>query len=268
MDKKIFDELRKIIHSKCGIALSDNKISLVSSRINKRLRVLGLSEYKEYVEYLKNEVDGEEMVQFLDVVSTNVTYFFREAAHFDLLVDIIKKDYNAGQRKFRLWCAASSSGEEPYTMTMMILDALSNPRDLDLKILATDISTKVLNIANKGEYSEHAVRDIPKKLLNTYFTKIKIPDGIKYKVTPQLRNVITFKRLNLSVHPFPMKGPMDLIFCRNVMIYFDKPVRKELVEDFYRLLKKSGHLMLGHSESLTGLGVNFKSIKPAAYIKQ
>lgn len=269
MEKTVFDRLRTIVYENSGISLSDKKITLVSSRINKRLRLLNLPSYEDYLGFLKTDKTGEELVHFLDVISTNTTNFYREPVHFEILASLIEKCLNQGQKRFRIWCAAASSGEEPYTLAMTILESIKGAR-VDSKILATDISTSVLAKAQAGVYEAEKLKNIPKRLLSRYFIKIKKKGGYHYLVGDKLRNLITYRRLNLSSPPFPMKGPFDVVFCRNVMIYFDNAVRKRLVDDIYRLLKPGGYLMIGHSESLkslTGIVPNFKSVQAAVYIK-
>lgn len=266
IDAKLFDEFRSIIYNKSGISLGPHKIALLSSRLNKRLRILDMPDYRAYLEYLQNDTSGEEIVLFLDAISTNTTNFFREAAHFELLTELLKTWYSQGQRRFRIWSAASSSGEEPYTIAMTVAESL-NLNDVDVKILATDISTKILGIAQAALYDSDIERDVSPSLLKKYFIRHNHRSQHNYEVVDALKSLVHFRRLNLSSPPFPMKGPMDVVFCRNVMIYFDNPVRKRLVEDIHRLLKPGGYLLVGHSESLSGIKNDFKVVKPAVYIK-
>lgn len=269
MDEKVFNEFRTIVYKQSGISLADNKTTLVCARINKRLRALGIETYEEYLKYLKNDPSDEEIINFLDVISTNTTNFFREATHFDYLAKLLEEWAGNGQRRFRIWCAASSSGEEPYTIAMTVRETLKDP-GMDIKILATDISTKILAHAQNGVYDEEKIDGIPKSLLTKYFIKTRKGghgEGHTYEASDDLKKLITFRRLNLSIHPFPMKGPLDVVLCRNVMIYFDHHVRQGLVEDIERLLKPGGYLMVGHSESLTGLKTGLKTVRPAIYIK-
>ena len=266
MEKAVFDELSRIIYEKSGISLSDRKMALVSSRLSKRLRVTGLKTYEEYLEYLKSKEADDEIADFLDVISTNVTNFFREASHFDQMLDAMNDWYNRGQRKFRLWSAACSSGEEPYTIAMMLLENMPCHK-LDIKILATDISTRVLNIAQKGVYEESRVTDIPPDFLKKYFTPVDGGKEKAYAVSGELKKMLIFRRLNLSEHPFPLTEIFDIIFCRNVMIYFDRAVKDKLVEDFSRLLRPDGYLMTGHSESLSCINHGFSMLSSAVYQK-
>ena len=173
---------------------------------------------------------------------------------------------SAGQSRFRFWSAACSSGEEPYSIAMVLLDVLGAV-SADLKILATDISSRILEKSSAGIYSEEKIAAIPPTFRNRFLTKIPCSGPASYEVGNALKKHIVFQRINLSKPPFPMRGPMDAIFCRNVMIYFDNSVRKNLLTDLYRLLKPGGYLFVGHAESLTGLLSGFKAVKPSVYVK-
>jgi chemotaxis protein methyltransferase CheR len=267
LEKKIFKEFRDLIYAKSGIALSDSKVALVSSRINKRMRLLGIGTHEAYLDFLKDRKSGDdEIVNFLDVISTNTTSFFREPAHFDYFLEFIEKCIKEGQKRFRIWCAASSSGEEPYTLAMLYLENFKN-EGLDFKILATDISQTILNTALEGIYSEEKLKSVPTHFTRKYFSRIKEDNKIYYHIKEEVKDIVVYKWLNLSTPPFPMKGPLDLVFCRNVMIYFDNQIKQKLVENIYRLLRTDGALMVGHSESLSGLNTRFQVFKPAIYIK-
>lgn len=270
LDQAVFDELRSLIYAKSGITLGENKMALVSARVGKRLRALRIADYRAYLEFVKEDASGDELIQLLDVISTNVTSFFREADHFTLMDEIMNGWIAEGRRKFRLWSAASSSGEEPYSIAMKLreLERVHSPTALDLKILATDISTKVLGLCMEGVYESGKVETVPLELRKRYFDRVNNERGECYKVKDSLKSLCLFKRLNLSVAPFPMKGPMDIILCRNVMIYFDKAVRSRLISEMYRLLRPGGYLMVGHAESLTGLETGFKPVRPSVYIKK
>jgi chemotaxis protein methyltransferase CheR len=266
VDKKVFNEIRKIVYDKSGICLGENKEALVSSRISKRMRILGISGFKEYMKFLSEDKSNSELVYMIDAISTNVTHFFREEAHFDFLKNEMFKWVSEGQNRFRLWSAACSSGEEPYSIAMTLLESV-NSHKVDMKILATDISVSVLEKCLTGCYVEDKTNNLPSFFKSKYFECVK--DGSKkiYKARDELKNMITFRRLNLSNPPFPMKGPFDVVFCRNVMIYFDNIVRKKLLNEIFRLLKPGGFLMVGHAESLTGLLLNIKAVKPSIYVK-
>lgn len=267
MDLKTFEKFRVLVYEKSGINLNESKVALVTARVGKRLRALGVETYEDYLDILINDESGEEVVNFLDVISTNVTHFFREAAHFVHLAEVYKQWLDQGQTRFRFWSAASSTGEEPYTIAMTLKD-VSDSSKIDSRILATDISTRVLAACMKGEYDAEKVNNIPKQMLSKYFQPATLNGKPAYRVGSQLKNMIVFRRLNLSTPPFPMKGPLDAVFCRNVMIYFDNNIRKILLNEIYRLLKPGGFLYVGHAESLTGIVSNFKSVKPSVYVKQ
>lgn len=265
MEQKLFEQYRALIYEKSGITLGPQKVALVTARVGKRMRALGLADHASYLDLVTRDEKGDELIHLLDAISTNVTSFYREASHFEVLDDLLRRWSNAGQSRFRIWCAASSTGEEPYCLAMTALEAL--PRGADIKILATDISTKVLDVARAGVYPANKAESIPPQLRQKYFTPQGRGESAAYAAKPELRRLISFNRLNLSTPPFPMKGPMDAVFCRNVMIYFDNAVRSRLVTEIHRLLKDDGHLMVGHSESLTGIKVPFKTVKPAVYRK-
>jgi len=217
-------------------------------------------------DFLVSDRSGGELVQLLDAISTNVTHFFRESQHFDVLFELLKDWAAQGQKRFRLWCAAASSGEEPYTIAMILREALNS--NIDARLLATDISTRVLQQAQAGIYDNRHVDKIPPALLKKYFDKGQGAGQGRWAVRDTLKQLVKFGRLNLSVFPYPLNGPLDVIFCRNVMIYFDNDLRSKVLANMYKLLKPGGYLMVGHAESLTGLVSNFKNVRPSVYIKQ
>jgi chemotaxis protein methyltransferase CheR len=259
-----FDKLRKFIYEKSGISLSASKDALITARIGKRIRALNMRSYREYVDYVLDDHDDGELVQLLDVISTNVTSFFRESQHFDFLSEKISEWYEGGQRRFRIWSAACSTGEEPYSIAMVFNDTLEK-MPADIRILATDISTRVLNYAIKGIYNSDKLKTINPQTRQRYFVKT---DSDYLSIDESLKKMISFNRLNLSTPPFPMKGPFDIVFCRNVMIYFDNDVRMRLLEEIKRLLRPGGYLMVGHAENLTGMISSFKTVISSVYVKQ
>lgn len=261
-DKEIFDRIRELVYKKSGIKLDASKESLIRARVGKRMRTLGISNHTEYLKQVIENNDESEIIHLLDAISTNVTSFFRDIDHFNLLRVLLKEWVSSGQKRFRIWSSACSSGEEPYSIAMTILDSIGI--SFDTKILATDISTKVLDKAQNGIYESEKIRQVPENFIEKYFERI----DNSYKIKPVLKNMIVFKRLNLSETPFPMQGPMDVIFCRNVMIYFDYNTRRRLINEIYRLLKPNGYLFVGHAESLIGLTNGFKTIKPSVYLKE
>ncbi|MBD3317811.1 MAG: methyltransferase domain-containing protein [Chitinivibrionales bacterium] len=266
MDKSVFNKFRRIVYEASGIHLNDKKEALVSARVAKRMRRLGFSDHRHYLNYIVDDESGTEIVHLLDAVSTNLTHFFREDHHFKFLAEELSAWHASGQRRFRIWSAGCSTGEEPYSIAVTVLETLEG-RNADIRILATDLCTEVLGKAIAGEYSTKKMEKVPGGLRSKYFTKKGRGEAAVYNVGDRLKSMILFKRLNLSVVPYPMSGPMDAVFCRNVMIYFDNQVRRKLLQEFYRLLKPGGCLMVGHAESLTGMLSGFKTIKPSLYRK-
>jgi chemotaxis protein methyltransferase CheR len=267
MDKRTFDAFCQLVYDKSGITLKDGKEALVTARVGKRLRALGYENYKDYLNFLTgNTREAEsELVQFLDVMSTNLTYFFRENDHFEVMAEVVQQLVSEGRNKIRIWCAASSSGEEPYTLAMTFLENSNGFRG-DCRILATDISTDILAKAKAGVYPESKMNGVNPMLKGRYFNVVGTGGQKVYTVKDDVKKMITFARLNLSKPPFPMKGPFDIIFCRNVMIYFDDVVRQNLMNEFERYLHSGGYLMVGHSESVVNM-INHlqKTDRPSVY---
>lgn len=263
MDRKTFDKFRKLIYEQSGISLGPHKEALVSARVGKRMRALGIPEHSVYLRHVAQDETGAEIVSLIDAISTNVTSFFRESTHFDFLGEVFSKWLAQGQYRFRFWSAASSSGEEPYSMAMTLLEALKG-RNADVRILATDISTNVLEQCRQGAYRPEKLEKVPVALRERYFQR---NGSGEYTAKQSLKNLLLFRRVNLSTPPFPMRGPLDVVFCRNVMIYFDNKVRHQLLEEIHRLLKPGGYVIVGHTESLTGMISTFKSIRPSIYVK-
>lgn len=266
MKIKTFTKFRNFVYDSCGISLNETKASMVASRISKRMLRLGIETHEDYLKFLMEDNGGEETIKFIDVISTNTTFFFRESDHFNYLTTLISDLIYNRQNKIRVWCAASSTGEEPYTIAMTMLEA-DKRNNTDIKLLATDISTKVLGIAKTGEYEAEKLKKVPSQLRKKYFTVAGSRENGLYTANASLKQMILFRRLNLSKPPYPMKGPLDIVFCRNVMIYFDNEVRTRLITEIHRLLKPGGYLITGHAESLSSLNVDFKCIKPSIYIK-
>ena len=267
MSARFFDKIRQIVYEKSGIALNESKDSLVKARIAKRMKTIGIDSYEEYLVRITNDSTGMEVQHLLDAISTNTTSFYREAEHFQWLRKIVKEWMDAGQRKLRIWSAACSSGEEPYTIAIELLETFGSMR-MDAKILATDIAPSVLVAAQRGEYSHKRVEPVPRELLNKYFTRIERGEDVSYMAKDELKRMILFRQFNLSKPPYPLKNPLDIIFCRNVMIYFDNRLRAKLAVEFERLLRPGGYLMIGHSETISGMTTMLRCIKPSIYIKE
>jgi chemotaxis protein methyltransferase CheR len=264
MDRVVFQRFCAHAHREAGIALGPSKETLVRARVGKRMRALGIEDEGSYLDYLEADRTGEELVQFLDVISTNHTSFFREPDHFDLLRTLVDDWRRLGLRRLRIWSAASSTGEEPYSIVMTVLDVLQDPA-IDFRLLATDISTRALADARRGEYSIDKLTAIPRSLLLRHFQRDEGLSGT-YRVREEVKQHVVFRRLNLSQPPFPMRGPLDIVFCRNVLIYFDLPVRQRLLAAISGLLRPGGWLFLGHTETLTGITTGFRMARPSVFV--
>lgn len=267
-----FQLFRTLIFEKSGINLNEGKKELVRTRLGSRLRKGGFSTFKEYYNFVLEDRTGEELVSLLDAISTNLTSFFREINHFHylrkvIIPEIVEKKKHGGAQELRAWSAGCSSGEEPYSIAFTVADVLDVHRGWDVKLLATDISTKVLARAANGVYREDQVKTVPKEM-STRFLERTLEDGERhYVVKPEIRSLIQFKRFNLMTPTFPFRRGFDFIFCRNVMIYFDKPTQQALINKFYGSLVDGGYLLIGHSESLTGVQHRFRYMQPTIYKK-
>ncbi len=265
-----FQKFSALVYEKAGIYLKPEKKELLNARLGKRLRALGIDSFKEYYEYLMRDASGDELVQMIDVVSTNFTSFFRENSHFDLLVSRVLPEITASdrrQREIRLWSSACSSGEEPYTMAMVVADFLEQHPGWNFRLTATDISTKVLAQAHRGVYPDDRIAKVPPLFLKRYFQKGVGNSAGYVKVKETLRRCVTFSRFNL-MHDFPWREELDVIFCRNVMIYFNRETQQQLVAKFHRALVPGGYLFIGHSESITSLKHGFTQVDATAYQKR
>lgn len=266
MQAGVFKAIQEIVYDSSGILLKEGKQSMVSSRITRRLRALDIADERAYLEYLRSEPETE-LVHLLDVISTNVTHFFREPEHFEQAGAWLSQLLAGGQRRLRLWSAASSTGEEPYSLAMTLAEAVRRSwrgaGQPDVRILATDISTTVLATAEAGRYPVDKLGGIPDELRKRYLRR----EGDACRVDQAVRALLLFKRLNLSTPPYPMRGPLDLVMCRNVMIYFDAELRQRIVEDCHRLLRPGGYLFVGKSESLSGTTAGFERAGPSVYRK-
>jgi len=250
-----FDQLRTFIFDHTGISLSDHKRALVYSRLARRLRHHGFKTYTEYYRFLtEHDYDGSELVEMINAITTNKTSFFREAHHFDFLRETVfpamRKEKKGPGRSVRIWSAASSTGEEPYTLAMVAREALPDHEGWRIEIQATDIDTSVLARAQAGVYPLDLMEGVPEVLMHKYFLKGTGDYAGKVKVVPALQQLVHFQHLNLNSTVWPWREPFDIVFCRNVMIYFNKETQRELIRRLVARIKPGGYLMLGHSEFL------------------
>ena len=260
---KDFERVCKLIYDRAGISLSDSKQELVYSRLSRRLRATGIHSFEEYLAYLE-QGDEAEWEAFTNSLTTNLTSFFREAHHFPVLAEHMRQIQAKGKRNITLWCSASSTGEEPYSMAMTAVDALGTYKP-QVTILATDLDTKVLATAEKGVYPEERVSKLDPDLVKRFFLRGTGNQAGYVRVRQELRDMITFRQLNLLDNNWPIRPPLDAIFCRNVMIYFDKQTQFAILKKFAPLLAADGLLFAGHSESFFHAEELFKLTSKTVY---
>jgi chemotaxis protein methyltransferase CheR len=261
-----FEALRKLVKEITGINLSDQKRELVYGRLARRLRALHLRTFAEYRDLLASD-GGREIAELCNAITTNLTSFFRESHHFDYLREQVLQPLatkRAGQRRVRIWSAGCSTGEEAYSLAMTVIESFPELRTWDVKILATDLDSDVLAKAQRGVYAADRLRSIGAQRLSRFFVEKRGREGPSYEVSAELSALITFKQLNL-MHPLPMKGPLDAIFCRNVVIYFDKDTQRELFSRVATLQRPGDLLFLGHSESLFKVSESYTPIGKTVY---
>ncbi len=262
------EKISELVKSLSGINLHDGKKELIKARLGKRLRKLEMHSFDQYIDYLADDSSGTELTAMLDAISTNLTSFFREHDHFEYVAkEVLTKLVAAGQRRLKIWSAGCSTGEEPYSIAITACEKIPDLANWDARILATDLSTNVLRQAMEACYPAKRLESMLPQLRNKYFVPEQSGGERSYRVSDRIRRLVTFAHLNLMGN-WPMRGPFNVIFCRNVMIYFDKPTRNKLVRRFFDLLAPGGTLLIGHSESLTGIQHKFKYVRPTIYTKQ
>ncbi len=262
-----FEFFRSIVYEESGIDLSDKKKALLQARLTKRLRELRIRTYHEYIGHLKSHFH-DEIEHFINCITTNKTEFFREGGHFEFLRTTVLPAYEREKRRrIRIWSAGCSTGEEPYTIAIVLLDYFDGRALPDVKILATDIDSRVLETAKAGTYKAESVHMIGLDMLRRYFYRGTGENQGLFKVKHDVRRLISFRRLNLLDESYPMKNTFDIIFCRNVIIYFDKDTQNALFAKFHRYLADDGYLFMGHSEALIGRSSLFQLKTNAVYEK-
>ncbi|BBP01228.1 CheR family methyltransferase [Sulfuriferula nivalis] len=257
---KDFNRVREMIYQRAGISLSDNKQDMVYSRLARRLRVLAFNSFSRYLDTLTSNAHHEEWEAFINALTTNLTSFFREAHHFPVLADFVKHRHG----EIQIWCSASSTGEEPYSIAMTVCEAF-NSLTPPVKIIATDIDTNVLENAANGIYQLDRVEKMPIAKVKRFFLRGKGANDGTVRVKQALRDLITFQPLNLLAPTWPISGPFDVIFCRNVMIYFDKPTQAKILDRFAQIMKSDGLLFAGHSENFLNVTNRFKLLSKTVY---
>lgn len=266
-----YEAFRKIIYDHSRINLGAQKKELVTARLTKRLRITRIESFAKYLKFIQSKEGTEEFTHFIDAISTNHTFFFRESGHYEYLNNRIFPDFLSDKLKWgkqlRLWSAAASSGEEPYSLAMTMAEALDSAHGKDWAIDCTDISTSILETARQGIYREDRVKKIDKQLLPKYFQRGSGSKKGLFRVKTSLKNKMRFLQLNLLQPQYPFDEPYHIIFNRNVMIYFDKETQEELIAKMAKLLVPGGYLFIGHAESLSGIKHPLKMVQPSIYRK-
>ena len=263
-----FNELAEIIHSLFGIKVTEKKLTLVTGRLHPIMIAHGFADYRQYLDALKRDGSGAMLAELANHISTNHTAFFREDAHFKLLESTVLPTLTDAKRQkgdhdLRIWCAACSTGEEAYSLQFCLMHHLGDDyRNWKAGVLATDISASALSKAKHGVYPAAKLEPVPPNIQHAHFRQV---DEEHYEVLPELRKEVTFRRLNLMAQRYPLKKPFDIIFCRNVMIYFDQKTRVDLINRFHDWLLPGGYLFIGHSESVMGLDATFDYVSPSVY---
>jgi len=264
-----FKKLSAFIQTNYGIKMPHEKKVMLQSRLQKRLRTLEMNSYGEYIDYVFGKTGHQEIIMMMDVVSTNKTDFFREPAHFVYLTEKVLPEYynNNKSKLFKVWSAGCSSGEEPYTLAMVLSEFASRNPGFDYMIFGTDLSTHVLQKAKAAIYEDKRVEVVPTEYKRKYLLKSKDTNKHLVRIVPELRRRIKLKRLNFMDNDYAVNETFDVIFCRNVLIYFDRQNQENVINKLCRNLHPDGHFFLGHSESIAGINVPLKHIQPTVYRK-
>jgi chemotaxis protein methyltransferase CheR len=273
MKDRDFQQFSSFIYDQVGIQLPPTKKTMLEARLQKRLKVLNIDSFEDYGRFVFSpQGQQSELVHLIDVVTTNKTDFFREPGHFSFLVEkalptILDRTERSATHPIRIWSAGCSSGEEPYTLAMVAAEYAALRRDFRFSILASDISTRILETAQKAIYPEDRTEEIAMHIKKKYLLRSRDRQRGLIRICPELRSLVTFKRINFMDAHFGLSEKMDIIFCRNVVIYFDKPTQQNLMRKFHQQLRPGGYLFLGHSETLNGIDVDFKAVGSTVYLK-
>jgi chemotaxis protein methyltransferase CheR len=267
----LFGEFQRLVYQESGIWLGEHKHALLTGRLARRLRLLGLQNMQEYLELVIQADQLHERAVMIDYITTNQTHFFRESRHFDFLSEQIfprwQREAASGERPklLRVWSAGCSTGEEPYSLAMLLLKHFSADAGWDLEVLASDICTRVLEKARAAMYPIEKLKEIPPEFLRAYMLKGRGEQKNTMKVSPEVHRVVRFARVNLHADSYPILGKFDLIFCRNVLIYFDQAAKQKVIGGILRHLAATGLLFVGHSEHLASMSPNLRTVSPTVY---
>ncbi len=264
-----FQSVRNKLYEQAGISLNDSKRDLVYGRLSRRLRACRMGDFSSYLKYLESPEGKSELVQFINALTTNLTAFFREPHHFDYMAKTVLPEAmrrHAGDHRIRFWSAGCSTGEEPYSIAITLLEEMASLKNWDTKILATDLDSNVVETARLGRYNTQRIEGLSRTRASKWFHPVAGGSGDQVQVATALQDLITFKQLNL-MQEWPMKGKFDLIFCRNVVIYFDKPTQRKLFDRYADALVTGGYLFIGHSENMHNLSNRFELVGQTIYRK-
>jgi len=267
LNNDVFKRFRALVYRECGINLTDHKRAMFSSRLQRRLSQLGLTSFQDYYDLVVGGHSDAELTTMLDYISTNQTEFFREPHHFTFLRERVLPEL-AVDKTVRIWSTACSSGEEPYSIAMTLSDTIASPSTWNCRILASDISTRMLAKAATGQYSHEKINSLSSDLVRRHFLLGKGNRRELVKIKPHIANMAVFRRINLMDDRYPIKSLLDVIFCRNVMIYFDRETQAKVLARLSRYLKPGGYLFLGHAETMQGISDAFHYLAPTIYRKQ
>ena len=265
-----FKKIASFIEKNVGIKMPDVKQTMLQSRIAQRLRALGIPTFAEYIDYAfgKGKPNDEELVHMIDAVTTNLTEFFRESGHFDYMTNTaLPALVQSGHRFIKIWSAGCSTGEEPYTLSIVMKEFMrKNPGKIDgYSVLATDVSTKVLNCAAEAVYELDSLKNLSEEMKRLYFLRSKNKEDTRVRVKPDVRKNVTFARLNFMDADYGFRETFQIVFCRNVLIYFDKPTRESVIRKFLNFLELGGYLFLGHSETIFGMNLPLQNLAPTTF---
>ncbi len=269
LSDEVFSKLSEFIYHNYGIKMPPVKKIMLQGRLQRRLRELDITSFKEYVDYVFGPNGEDEVIHMMDVVSTNKTDFFREPIHFEFLTTVVVPEFvsNNGKQSLKIWSAGCSSGEEPYTIAIVLSECKEKYPNLEFEIFASDISTRTLQNAIEAIYKENRVEGIPLNILKKYFLKSKDRTNPTVRLIPEIRRKVTYARINLMDESYNVSDMFDVIFCRNVLIYFDRPTQEKVINKLCTKLKNGGYFFLGHSESITGMITPLKQLKPTIFTK-
>lgn len=265
-----FKKIASFIERNVGIKMPPEKKLMMQSRLNSRLKALGMNSFKEYIDYVFSgkDTDDHELIMLIDVMTTNLTEFFREPQHFDYMRSNVLPEYaKQGRTSIKLWSAGCSTGQEPYTLSIVMSEFIRQNSTMlrGYSVLATDVSTKVLDKAASAVYDLQSVAGIPKDIKHRYFLKSKNEINPQVRLKQDIRNHVDFMRLNFMDDDFGFRDTMQIIFCRNVLIYFDKPTQERVIQKFMNYLEPNGYLFLGHSETIFGMDLPLKTVAPTVF---